>query len=295
MNSRVLEAIQTVLDKRNKEMAVGNIKQNHYYTIKNEKRNFRNKAKAQILNNQGIPFYIYEKLCDFEEIINGNIEEEVKRWRCLLLATTAFLDPDLYEECMEGIKQQYNLVLPGIDFVAEIKREYESLCIKEPERAQDFLHKAEKLYFKGNSLEAEIEKKKKATLSLGGSDLMKATSKVFKVTEHIINFRKSVDKKIVIPAAISEKELRTLLNNEGFLYKSYIELLDFYLNNFEVIENDSCLLSWAAFGLYYDSLNSIMNDYIIKKFGIELPVIDFDLARKEEFLSNSNNHPAISL
>ena len=294
MKSNALNAIQIVLDKDNKDMIGDFVNPSYYAQLKNGKRIKNRKALSMILNNQGIPYSFYEIICDFEEIINENIKDKEKAWQCLIEATLGILFYHLHDQAKYLLKDLFDLDLPDVDYEKEIKQEYES--IKDPKEAIDFLRKAKEIFLGDSELKVNIGNVKKMEIPLNGEEILKALREVFSVLDFLINLEKESTEKIIIPATISENELRMLLNSNGLLYKSFIELYQFRLNYYYLFDDDNELLSHAMLGLFYEEMYAKEKDYIKNYFGIELPVIDFDLARKEEeeYLSKFKSNPTLT-
>ncbi len=285
MKSDVLSAIQVVLDKRTNELTEGIVSVSYLSTLKRKERSHNRKTLRKILNNQGIPFSFYEIICDFESVIKEKVKGKKRTWMCLLLATLGIIFKNLHNDAKEKMKLFFNLDLPDIDYEQEIMREYELIKEKDKEKAKDFLKKAKELILYENNnkenLSQKIPLKGEEPSKMKSAELLILTEEVLKITEYIINIDKSNDEKITINSTLSEQELRYILNREGILYESFIELLNFKLK-YQDLTNNNDILIHAANGLFYEDSYLDERRFIKSNYNVDLPYIDFELKRLEE-------------
>ena len=266
MKSDALKAIHGVLFYRYETYFIEDVVSLSYFSqLKNKNGSNTKKTISKILNNQGIPFSFYEIICDFESVIKENVKDKKRAWMCLLLATLGIIFKNLHDKSKDSIKIFFNLELPDIDYEQEIMREYELIKDKDTDKAKDCLKKAKELIlYEGNIKETFSQKEE-----------------ILKITEYIINIDKNNDEKIIINSTPSEQELRYILNREGFLYESFIELLNFKLK-YQDLTNNNDILIHAANGLFYEDSYLDERRFIKNNYNVDLPYIDFELKRLEE-------------
>ncbi len=285
MKSDCIKAIQVVLDKNSNELIKDIVSPSYLSKLKREKRSNNRKTLGKILNNQGIPFSFYEIICDFESVIKENVKDKKRAWMCLLLATLGIIFKNLHDKSKDSIKKFFNLELPDIDYEQEIMREYELIKEKDKEKAKDFLKKAKELILYENNnkenLSQKIPLKDEEPSKMKSAELLILTEEVLKITEYIINIDKSNDEKITINSTLSEQELRYILNREGILYESFIELLNFKLK-YQDLTNNNDILIHAANGLFYEDSYLDERRFIKSNYNVDLPYINFELKRLEE-------------
>ena len=288
IKSDALWAIQVVLDKNSNELIKDIVSPSYLSLLKREKRSHNRKTLGKILNNQGIPFSFYEIICDFESVIKENVKDKKGAWMCLLLATLGIIFKYLHDKSKDSIKIFFNLELPDIDYEQEIMKEYELIKDKDKEKAKDFLKKAKELIlYEGNIKETFSQKDEKIPLKdeepskMKSAELLILTEEILKITEYIINIDKSNDEKIIINSSLREQELRYILNREGLLYESFIELLNFKLK-YQDLTNYNDILIHAANGLFYEDSYLDERRFIKSNYNVDLPYIDFELKRLEE-------------
>ena len=288
MKSDALKAIHVVLFYRYETYFIEDVVSLSFFSqLKNKNGSNSKKTISKLLNNQGIPFSFYEIICDFESIIKENVKDKKRAWMCLLLATLGIIFKNLHDKSKESIKIFFNLDLPDIDYEQEIMREYEFIKDKDKEKAKDFLKKAKELILYENNKENLSQKDEKIPLKdeepskMKSAELLILTEEILKITEYIINIDKNNDEKIIINSTLSEQELRYILNREGILYKSFIELLNFKLN-YQDLTNNNDILIHAANGLFYEDSYLDERRFIKSNYNVDLPYINFELKRLEE-------------
>jgi len=288
MKSDALKAIHVVLFYRYETYFIEDVVSLSFFSqLKNKNGSNSKKTISKLLNNQGIPFSFYEIICDFESIIKENVKDKKRAWMCLLLATLGIIFKNLHDKSKESIKIFFNLDLPDIDYEQEIMREYEFIKDKDKEKAKDFLKKAKELILYENNKENLSQKDEKIPLKdeepskMKSAELLILTEEILKITEYIINIDKNNDEKIIINSTLSEQELRYILNREGLLYESFIELLNFKLK-YQDLTNNNDILIHAANGLFYEDSYLDERRFIKSNYNVDLPYIDFELKRLEE-------------
>lgn len=289
MKSDALKAIHGVLFYRYETYFIEDVVSLSYFSqLKNKNGSNTKKTISKILNNQGIPFSFYEIICDFESVIKENVKDKKRAWMCLLLATLGIINKNLHDKSKDSIKIFFNLDLPDIDYEQEIMREYELIKDKDKEKAKDFLKKAKELIlYENNNKENLSQKDEKTPLKdeepykMKSAELLILTEEILKITEYIINIDKNNDEKIIINSSLSEQELRYILNREGLLYESFIELLNFKLK-YQDLTNNNDILIHAANGLFYEDSYLDERRFIKSNYNVDLPYIDFELKRLEE-------------
>ena len=288
MKSDALKAIHVVLFYRYETYFIEDVVSLSFFSqLKNKNGSNSKKTISKLLNNQGIPFSFYEIICDFESIIKENVKDKKRAWMCLLLATLGIIFKNLHDKSKESIKIFFNLDLPDIDYEQEIMREYEFIKDKDKEKAKDFLKKAKELILYENNKENLSQKDEKIPLKdeepskMKSAELLILTEEILKITEYIINIDKNNDEKIIINSTLSEQELRYILNREGLLYESFIELLNFKLK-YQDLTNNNDILIHAANGLFYEDSYLDERRFIKSNYNVDLPYINFELKRLEE-------------